>query len=269
MSSGPGVAVEPSCAPSSRGSRSMHRAKIPIDMITGTSVGSIVGALYASAGLSGLDDLVLARREIQLRAAACVVTSRLMTGLLRPRLRHEVLEELPIPFFPVAVDIEAGKERVFRHGSIAEAVRASCSLPGVFGPSEYEGRRYVDGCVMLNVPADAVIEEGADFVVASNIIPAPKARERTPDTALGRTVRELSLIGRVRDSLRALFLLYNVTGEKQASAADVTFSPDLDPYLPTDFLRANEIVARAEEQLGPVILEIEEKLAAFCRRSPA
>jgi predicted acylesterase/phospholipase RssA/CRP-like cAMP-binding protein len=250
--------------------RRMREAGIPIDMITGTSVGSMVGALYASRGLDGLDAFVGARRQIQVRAAACIVTSRPVIGLLSSMLEHARLEDLPIPFFPVAVDIDAGRERLFRHGSIAEAVRASCSLPGVFGPSDYEGRRYVDGCVMCNVPVDALIEEGADFVVASNIIPTPApfraSRSRSP---WGRAVSEVSFTGRVRDALRALFLLYNVTGERQAVAADVTFSPDLNPHLPTDFLGAREIILRAEEQLGPVIAEVQEKFAAFCRRSAA
>ena len=84
-----------------------------------------------------------------------------------------------------------------------------------------------------------------------------------------RTVDEFSLTGRVRDGLRALFLLYNVTGERQASSADVTFSPNLNRYLPTDFMKADEIVRCAEDQLDPVVREVEEKFAAFCRRSSA
>lgn len=244
-------------------------AGIPIDMITGTSVGSMVGALYASRGTAGLDAMMAARREIHLRAAACVVTSRPVTGFMQKQLEHSHLEDLPIPFFPVAVDIDAGRERVFRQGSIPEAVRASCSLPGVFGPSDYEGRRYVDGCVMVNVPVDALIEEGADFVIASNIIPAPASATRDKRNAWGRTVDEFSLTGRVRDGLRALFLLYNVTGDRQASSADVTFSPNLNPYLPTDFMKADDIVRCAEDQLDPVVREVEEKFAAFCRRSSA
>ena len=80
---------------------------------------------------------------------------------------------------------------------------------------------------------------------------------------------EFSLAGRVRDSLRALFLLYNVAGERQASSADVTFSPNLNPFLPTDFMRADEIVACAQGQLEPVVREAEERFAAFCRRSTA
>jgi NTE family protein len=244
--------------------RAVLGAGVPIDMITGTSVGSMVGAFYASRGTSGLDAMVAARREIHLRAAACVVTSRPVTSFMRKHLAHSHLEDLPVPFFPVAVDIDAGRERIFRQGSIPETVRASCSLPGVFGPSDYEGRRYVDGCVMVNVPVDALIEEGADFVIASNIIPAPPpAGTRDERSRIGRDF----FTGRVRDSLRALFLLYNVTGERQASSADVTFSPDLNPFLPTDFMKAEAIVARAEDQLGPVIREIEEKFAAFCHRS--
>lgn len=248
--------------------RAVLDAGIPIDMLTGTSVGSMVGAFYASRGGAGLDAMLAARREIHVRAAACVVTSRPVTGFMRKHLAHSELEDLPIPFFPVAVDIDAGRERVFRQGSIAETVRASCSLPGVFGPSDYEGRRYVDGCVMVNVPVDALIEEGADFVIASNIIPAPSpASNRETRKGWGRTVQELSFAGRVRDSLRALFLLYNVTGERQASSADVTFSPDLNPFLPTDFVKAEDIVRRAEDQLGPVIREADEKFRAFCSRS--
>jgi len=240
--------------------RGLYHAGIPIDVIAGVSVGSMVGALYASRGLAGLDALSSSRIELTLRAAACLVSSRGAAAFMRRHLRHRWLEELPLPFFPIAVDIQASREQIFSRGSIADAVRASCSLPGVFGSTEYAGRRYVDGCVMNNVPVSALVEEGADLIIASSVIPAPRGAERA------RPMRPLS---RIADSLRALFLLYNATGLQQAAAADVVFSPDLSEFSPVDFAKAPAIIERAERDAELAVSEALERYRVLCRSDRA
>jgi NTE family protein len=245
--------------------RGLLRDRIPIDVIAGVSFGSLTGALFASRGAGGLDALEGHCRELAMVAAAAPVSSRLIGRFATRHLAHATLEELDTAFFPIAVDIESGRERVFRTGPIAPAVRASCSLPGIFGPTLYDGTRYVDGCVTNNVPTGCLIDEGADFLIASNIVPAPRHRAAASTrTKIRRFNEELSPIGRVRDTARALFLLFSVVGNQQAADADVTFSPSLD-FLPTDFTKARAIVAHAEAQVEPVLAQIRQRYRALCR----
>lgn len=239
--------------------RGLSKASIPVDVIAAASFGSIIGAMYASRGLEGLDVLESDAAQIAARAAGALVSSAAVEGYIARKVPEKAIEELDVPFGPVAVDIDRNRERVFRHGNVAKAVRASCSLPGIFGPTVYEGTRYVDGAVMNNVPATVAAEEGADFVIASNIIPSLPKR--------GGRSRSFAPFGRLTDSLRSMFLLFSATGEQQAAlGADVVFSPDLSPHMPFDFLAAKAIIARATEQLSESVEDAKTRYRAMCRR---
>lgn len=247
--------------------RALEAEGVPIDVVAGVSVGSIVGALYASRGLDGLDALEAALGSLTLTALGCLFSSRPATRFMRGLLAHERLEDLPRTFLPLAVDIQRCRERVFRRGPVAEAVRASCSLPGVFGVTWHEGRRYVDGCVMSNVPVSCLIEEGADLVIASNIIPSPP---REPGrSGLRAALARHAPWGRVRDALRALFLLYNATGSQQALEADLEFAPELGGFLPVDFHAGRAIAAHAAEQAAHSARAAREAWTALRQRGRA
>lgn len=248
--------------------RGLLAAELPIDVIASASFGSIVGAMYASQGLEGLAQLEKDSLQIGARAAVALMSSGTIEHYIAKKLPQDRVDALDLPFCPVAVDIDNNRERVFRHGNLAKAVRASCSMPGVFGPTIYEGTRYVDGAVMNNVPASIAAEEGADFLIASNIIPARPKREQGHRSPLGSAMSAISPFARLSDSMRSLFLLFSATGDQQASlGADVTFSPDLSPHMPFDFLAAKAIVARAQEQVGPAIEEARTRYRAMCRVS--
>lgn len=240
--------------------RGMHRANIPIDVVAGVSFGSVVGAAYASLQLDGLARLeASANRRMNVRAFGAMFTTWAVGSWVRWHLPHRRLEQLPVRYVPVAVDIRTGRERRFRHGDLAEAVRSSCSLPGVFATTLYEGTRYVDGCVRSNVPVEALREEGADLVVASNIIPAPPALDSEPPrNAFTRALSEMSPLARMASTWRALFLMFNVAGDQEATSADVTFCPDLTMFSPTNFARGAAIAAHAEAQIEPVIVQLQD-----------
>src|SRR5207245_10937726 len=101
----------------------------------GVGGGGVVGAFYASQGLNGLDRLVDAKLELSAAALAAIGTTSSVGLFLRRHIPETRLEELPLPFATVAVEARTGREKVFRYGSLSTAVRASCSLPGVFRPS--------------------------------------------------------------------------------------------------------------------------------------
>lgn len=186
----------------------LERERIPVCAIAGTSMGAVVGALYASGlkpdeiekALASVDwkdlfqdepgraALPMRRKEAQLnyrleleagwRDGAPVFPSGAVQGqklgLLLRRLmldasRTTQFDELPIPFRAVATDIVSGERVVFAEGDIAMAVRASMAVPAVFAPAEIDGRILVDGGIVDNVPIDVVRDMGADVVIAVDV----------------------------------------------------------------------------------------------------
>jgi NTE family protein len=157
----------------------LENAGFPIDVVAGTSMGAILGALYAaghpvariweiassikfSTG-SNLNTTSL----IALILAEKLLSSQNLETLLRQKIGNRRFEELPKPFACVAMDLYSGEAIVFREGELAPAVRASMNLPGMFSPIEYRHRYLVDGGVVDYIPVDAAKLLGAQWVLAS------------------------------------------------------------------------------------------------------
>lgn len=202
---------------------------IPVDYIAGTSMGALVGGFYASgmstkeirALLASLDwDLLLSgqvpysslsyrrkedrlaypnRLELGLRNGSFQFPAGLNSGHHLNLLFHRTtvaysemnsFDDLPIAFRCVATEMIGGKETVFDSGSLAEALRATMSLPAVFQPAEADGRIYTDGGTLNNLPVDVVRRMGADIVIAVHLSTGPvdPKQLRTLLGVLGRTV---------------------------------------------------------------------------------
>jgi NTE family protein len=246
--------------------RGLERAQIPIDMIFGVSMGSMVGAFYASQGLDGLDRLVDARLELSAAALAAIGTTSSVDLFLRRHIPERRLEDLALPFATVAVEARTGRETVFRHGSLAAAVRASCSLPGVFGRHILGGRRYLDAAVRNNVPASYCMEADADFVIACDVVPSPRAsRDMPSEGGLRALLLELSQVNRVTDTVRSLYWLASDSGRRQAAVADALFAPDLPEFYPWDFHRARAIIEKTEPQLDEWLAATQARYRALSR----
>ena len=159
--------------------------------------------------------------------------------------RLESFDSLPTPFRCVAVDLITAKPVVLDHGSLADAMRATMSLPGVFPPMELDGKVLVDGGAMNNVPADVVRQMGADVVIAINV----------------------GFMGDTRDVNYTLFGLMGQTVDvmMQANtriameAADVVINPALDGYGSLDWRRSEELADdgyRAAEAMKDKLLPL-------------
>jgi NTE family protein len=156
--------------------RVLEQEKIPINLIVGTSVGSLIGGLYAAdPNSANLEWLAYSLEKDDLFDYS-VVYSRMgpvqgdrLEKFVQTKARVKNLEQTKIPFFPVATDLYTGQTWVFEKGSLAKAVRASSAIPGVFQPVEIGGRTYVDGGVTNNLPVDVARARGADIVIAVSI----------------------------------------------------------------------------------------------------
>jgi len=154
--------------------RALEQLNIYADIIAGTSMGGIIGGLYA-AGLS-VDRIELIIRQTGLTVLAAREPSHLgmfgkakLIQVLRKVLGNVTFEELSRKFAVVAVDLEAGTEVILDAGDVVEGLLATSAFPGLFAPEHCNGRYLVDGGALNNIPFDVARHLGADYVIASNV----------------------------------------------------------------------------------------------------
>jgi NTE family protein len=244
--------------------------QIPIDYIAGTSMGGLVGGLYATGkspeqlrelveqqnwdiiigGRTPYQDLSFRRKE-DLRAYPNSLLVGLKNGLTLPAglnagqgisllIDHETLpyarlssfDQLPIPFRCVATDLVSGKEVVFQDGSLAKAMRATMSIPGLFSPVRDGEKVYVDGGLIGNLPTDAARKMGADIVIAVHLETAPIKPEDIQSlfSVLGRSVDVV-----IRENeIRGL------------SGADLIVNVNLRDFTSLDYPKSKTIIDKGE-----------------------
>ncbi len=233
----------------------MEELRIPVDYVVGTSIGSIVGGLYASGYSPDELDSVITnvewgtvfkdtppRQEIEyrrkvedrlpyfglefgvnsgkLRLASGLIAGQNLNFLLRQLCLHTTgvpdFDHLAIPYRAIAADLADGSMVVLDHGSLADALRASMSIPGAFTPLEIDGRTLVDGGMVRNLPYDVVKSMGADMVIAVDV--------GTPVGELSDDPNFLSVIMRTLD----LATKVNVAVSRaQFTDQDLLMIPDL------------------------------------------
>ncbi|MGI6358806.1 MAG: patatin-like phospholipase family protein [Bacillota bacterium] len=148
--------------------------EIPVDFLAGTSSGSIIGALFA-AGYSPDEMLEVARSTSWRDLSELLVPRRSLLGNERMEAKLQELtggksfEQLNIPFAAVCTELYSAEKVVLNEGSVALAVRASCSIPGIFEPVQWQDKLLVDGGLVENVPVRTVKEMGAEQVIAVDL----------------------------------------------------------------------------------------------------
>jgi len=148
----------------------LEENEIPIDIISGTSIGSVIGALYASGMKSfRLEDELFSTEWKELLDFVLpekgLVSGKKIENYIRELVKNKTFEELEIPLYITAVDIKEGREIIFNKGDVASAVRASISIPGVFTPVRMNRMVLVDGGVMDPIPV-GVLKKHCDLTIA-------------------------------------------------------------------------------------------------------
>lgn len=153
------------------------------DIIVGTSVGSLMGALFADGYTPDeIKDLFTGREfsefaQLQIPKSG-LFDSKRFRYFLRRHLRAKTFEELKIPLVVVATDLDNGESHEFRSGPIVEAVTASCSIPIIFSPVVINGVHYVDGGLFHNFPV-SIIREECERIIGVNVSPlVPRSYEK-------------------------------------------------------------------------------------------
>ncbi len=265
----------------------IERTGIPVDMILGTSMGACVGGLYA-AGYSPqeIESIVtkidwnmvfserrdspgdrydlLKRQRFPLRLGfgdqgfnigAGLLEGQNVLSLFTQLTLHDLtvrnFDDLPVPYRAVAADIMTGDKVVFSSGSLAEAMRSSMSIPGVFRPYEIDGRRVVDGGIVDNMPVDIARQMGADIVIAV------ESRSRGPKSAE-------SLTSSLAITAQTLNLMVQQNMAFARKEADLVITPDLSNYNLTSYGHAAQIIDRGEagaEAASPALKEMADRIS--------
>jgi NTE family protein len=149
----------------------LEENRIPISCVAGTSVGSILGAAYASG--APLTRIIATCRSLRFRdigrwrvSRLGLASNRCLADLIERVFDARQFEELRIPMAVVATDLATGEPVVMSHGNLVDAIRASCAFPGLFEPVELGTRCLADGGLVAPVPTKAARELGAAFVIA-------------------------------------------------------------------------------------------------------
>lgn len=180
--------------------KALEEAGVEADVVCGTSAGSIVGALYA--GGYSWETIVEVTRALDWGDFVQPVFPKM--GLVRADKLEEhltellgdrTIQELEIPFKAVTVDLVHGEQFVIDSGPVARAVRASCSIPGIFEPVEMDDRVLVDGGVLNDVPVDVCLEMGADYVLAVDLN-ADIVQGRKPENIFNVIVYSFAVLAR-------------------------------------------------------------------------
>jgi NTE family protein len=236
--------------------RVLEQEKIPVDIVVGTSVGSLIGALYADTG-SVLDlefsAIPVTEEDIFDYRALSIFTGGFVKGerleaFLNGRLKHRNIEEMAVRFAAVAVDLRTGERVILDRGPAARAVHASSAIPGVFVPVDVGDRTYVDGGVTDPVPAAAARELGAEVVIAVAIpYQVPPVAPKSPIAVAYHSVSIMAAeIGRCR-----------------AAEADVVITPQVGDVAYDDFSRKKQLIeagaAATRDALPAIRIAVEAK----------
>ena len=197
--------------------QALTEAGIHIECVAGTSVGALVGAVYAAGKIDTLQDTILQldwKRIISffdvVLPKSGLIDGKRVADFVREHVREQRIEDLPVPFRAVCTDLTTGREVSIRDGSIIKAVRASISVPGIFTPVRKDGTLLADGGLVNPVPVSTARQMGADFVIAVDlnhgIVREKGIGASQPATSIAATevAQPATPSGRIRQMLNAL-----------------------------------------------------------------
>jgi NTE family protein len=241
--------------------RALEQEKIPIDMIVGTSVGSLIGAIYANdtnsfelewtAFTLEKDDLF----DYAIFSAFTgmgVVRGDKLENFVKTKIHSVNIEDLKLPFTAVAADLNRGTHVVLDRGSVAKAVHASSAIPGVFCPVDYQGRVLVDGGIVDNIPISVARDKGADIVIAVDI---------------SENVTNFNITNLVDVVLQSANIMFNENVKYRKKDADVLITPAVGDVGMLDFTQKKRCMLAGIAAAQKAMPEIREKIEEWGKKA--
>ena len=222
------------------------REGIDIDYICGTSMGSVVAALFACGVkvelMEKLSNRISRRKWLDPTFSKMgIMAGDKVEELLRLLTGKRDFSELKIPLNVVSMDINSGEKVIMKEGKVAKSVRASCAIPGIFTPVIVNNRMLVDGGVISNVPVIATRDMGAGIVIAVDVT----------------SHKDEYKIENIFDVLtKTLEVMTANMTRREVEHADVVIYPDMRGISPSDFQLSGEAVKRGEAAFELALPEI-------------
>lgn len=234
--------------------RVLEENNIPIDCITGTSIGALVGGFYAaSKDITEIEELFASSDWKQIISLIDpsfrqgLIMGARVTEFIRAILGDMKFKECRIPFSVVTTDLKTGEAIIFNEGEMAIPIRASLSFPPLFRPVEYCGHVLADGGLSMQVPIKAVKEMGAEKVIAVNL---------TGDYASLSPVK--GKIGIYKIAMDSAMLLEHSLSEHEIKEADIVIEPEIGYVHWNKFWDGAKIIKAGEQATLEKIEEIKE-----------
>jgi len=224
--------------------------RVPVHMVVGTSVGSFVGSLYAF----GFSAFQLQELSFGIERSDIVdwvvpdngfVKGEKLEAYVNHLVRNTPIERMRIPFYAVATDLRNGTGVAFASGNTGTAVRASCSIPGIFRPVRIGDGIFVDGGLVSPVAVDFARKHGADLIIAVDI---SAAVESAAPLSTAETIMQSALI------------LYSSIAQGQLRQADVVIRPRVGHIGSTDFTKRHEAILEGERAALEAMPQIRDRI---------
>jgi NTE family protein len=237
--------------------KALEAQGITPDIVVGSSVGSVIAALFA-AGFTGnelnrlalnLDEATITDWDLPFAGKfGGLIKGDALQAMLNREVQNRTIEQMRIPLGIVATELQSGKGVLFRTGNTGMAVRASCSIPGVFQPAVISGKEYVDGGLVAPVPVSYARQMGANFVIAVNISSEPGHQDAS------------GVLGVLQQTIS---IMQKSINQYELKSADVVITPYLKQISASDFRSRNAAILAGEEAAQEQMGLLKEKLKSW------
>jgi NTE family protein len=237
--------------------KALDEAGFKADVVAGTSAGSLVGVFYA-AGFTPwqMEEVALKLRDVEVADFSSASKRGMFAGdalqkLVNDFVKGAPMERLKLPFAAVASNLKTGETVTLRTGDTGAAVRASCSIPGVFVPAVIGGVELVDGSLVSPLPVKAARSLGADFVIGVDV--GSKPSNNVHSGLYEVLLQSFEIMGR---SITAL----------EAQTADFMIRPDTLRFVSTDFSARKDLIQAGYEAGLKAVVELRARLGTRGKR---
>ena len=217
-------------------------------MVVGTSVGSFVGSLYAYGyNPYELQTIAFALQKDDVADYTLpdngFIKGDKLENFINTKVKYTPIDKFSTPFYAVTTNIQTGEEMVFGRGNTGKAVRASCSIPGVFQPPVISGKMYVDGGVVSPLAIDVARRYGADVVIAVDI---------------SSSLASSKPAGTIETIMQAIDIMYSKISAIQIKNADVVIKPKVGYIGSSDFSKRHEAIMEGEKAANAALPAINQ-----------
>ena len=253
----------------------LEKEGIPVDMIAGTSAGAVFGSLYAAGrSLAEIKEFAVHIQQqynyltgfrywdFRIPPRSGIIKGDMVLNYFRKWLSNKTFDDLQIPLYIIAADVISGEEIVFDRGPVADAVRASMSVIGIFEPACVASRFLIDGGAVNPVPTQLLADKGMNIILASNVIPSLEDRlHRREQKREGRPPNAIGIL------MGAMEIMESEIIKTRMGPVDVLIQPNVARYGTMEYDKVQELIQCGEEAAWREVSNIRQMLAPRPRPS--